>query len=339
MTNRREELFQAGVQYGHRTQYWCPKMSPFIWGEKDGIHLINVGLTDIQIAKAEQLLESIAAQGLPILWVGTKKIARDVVSRCAAESNSPFFANRWVGGTLTNYSEVKKAVKNMLYNIEIHKKSGENNIYTKKELNVLGKKIERSGKIISGISSLSWPVGALIVMDVQRDKVAVKEAQRMGIPVIGLVDTNCDPEGITCVIPCNDDLEKAIAIVSQYFVNAINRGKEKFAIENPVEAAKEAIENKSVPVKKNYDQKEKTKFTKKDNDVKPFRKKAVEASEKTVVSDSVEKTDMHENGKVPARKYVGSKKDGVTANEKNKKTDLPVNRKPALKQVKPVEKK
>ncbi len=240
--NRREKLFKAGVQFGHRTQCWCPKMAPFIWGKKDGIHLINVALTDIQLTKAEKILEGIAAQGLPILWVGTKKIARNIVSKFAQECNSPFFANRWVGGTLTNYQEVKKAVKKMLYNEEIYQKSESQDIYTKKELNLLQKKVERSKRIISGIEKLSYPIGALIVTDVQKDKVAVKEAIRIGVPVIGFVDTNADPEGISIVIPTNDDLEDALSTISEYLAAAINKGKEIFAANNKLEAEKQALE-------------------------------------------------------------------------------------------------
>ena len=240
--NRREQLFNAGVQFGHRTQCWCPKMAPFIWGKKDGIHLINVALTDIQLTKAETMLEAIAAKGLPILWVGTKKIARNIVSKFAQECASPFFANRWVGGTLTNYQEVKKAVKKMLYKEEIYQKSESQDIYTKKELNLLQKKVERSKRIISGIEKLSYPIGALIVTDVQKDKVAVKEAIRIGVPVIGFVDTNADPEGITVVIPTNDDLEDSLSIIAQYLSTAINKGKETFAVNNKVEAEKQALE-------------------------------------------------------------------------------------------------
>jgi small subunit ribosomal protein S2 len=256
--NRREKLFEAGVQFGHRTQCWCPKMAPFIWGKKDGIHLINVALTDMQLTKAEKTLEAIAAKGLPILWVGTKKIARNIVSKFAQECNSPFFANRWVGGTLTNYQEVKKAVKKMLYNEEIYQKSESQDIYTKKELNLLQKKVQRSKKIISGIEKLSYPIGALIVTDVQKDKVAVKEAIRIGVPVIGLVDTNADPEGITIVIPTNDDLEDSLSIIAQYLSNAINKGKEIFTANNKLEAEKQLLEKteekKSGPQKTNNSQ-------------------------------------------------------------------------------------
>lgn len=253
--NRREQLFEAGVQFGHRTECWCPQMAPFIWGKKDGIHLINVALTDIQLTKAEKLLESIAAQGLPILWVGTKKIARNIVSKFAQESSSPYFANRWVGGTLTNYHEVKKAVKKMLFNTEIYEKVDSQSMYTKRELNLLQKKVERSKKIISGIEKLSYPIGALIVTDVVKDKVAVKEALRIGIPIIGLVDTNANPNGISVVIPCNDDLEKSISAVCQYLGEAIKKGKATFEAAHKVEAEKAVLEKEEENKKRNSAQK------------------------------------------------------------------------------------
>lgn len=267
-TNRREELFSAGVQFGHRTECWCPSMAPFIWGEKDGIHLINIALTDIQLTKAEKLLESIAIQGLPILWVGTKKIARNIVSKFAQESSSPYFANRWVGGTLTNYHEVKKAVKKMLLNSEIYEKTDSQSMYTKRELNLLQKKVERSKKIISGIEKLSYPIGALIVTDVVKDKVAVKEALRMNIPIIGLVDTNANPNGITVVIPCNDDLEKSISAVCSYLAAAITKGKEIFNANNKLETEKALLEKEEenkkrqqAPVKQNTERRSFTKAT------------------------------------------------------------------------------
>jgi small subunit ribosomal protein S2 len=283
--NRREKLFESGVQFGHRTQCWCPKMAPFIWGKKDGIHLINVALTDIQLTKAEKLLEAIAEKGLPILWVGTKKIARDIVSKFAQECNSPFFANRWVGGTLTNYQEVKKAVKKMLYNEEIYQKSESQDLYTKKELNLLQKKVQRSKKIISGIEKLSYPIGALIVTDVQKDKVAVKEAIRIGVPVIGFVDTNADPEGISIVIPTNDDLEDSLAIIAQYLSAAINKGKETFAANNKIEAEKQALEK--TEEKKQHGSKPNT-HSQGDKQRKPFNNKTREARSQNPVKENSE---------------------------------------------------
>lgn len=253
-TNRREILFEAGVQYGHLTRSWCPKMKPFIWGKKDGIHLINIALTDIQLKKAEILLEDIAARGLPILWVGTKKVACNVVTKYAVACENPYFADRWVGGALTNYGEVKKSVTNMLYDEEIFQKS-DRTFYTKKELNILRKRIDRSKKTVGGIEKLTWPVGALIVADVLKDKVAIREAVKAGIPVIAIVDTNCDPEGISIVIPGNDDLEKSVDAIFGYLSEAVQKGRKRFIQENPVEAAKqEEFINKKKNNQKQFNQ-------------------------------------------------------------------------------------
>lgn len=314
--NRREQLFEAGVQFGHRTQCWCPKMAPFIWGKKDGIHLINVALTDIQLTKAEKMLEDIAAKGLPILWVGTKKIARNIVSKFAQECSSPFFANRWVGGTLTNYAEVKKAVKKMLYNKEIYTKSESQDIYTKKELNLLQKKVERSERIISGIEKLSYPIGALIVTDVQKDKVAVKEAIRIGVPVIGFVDTNADPEGITIVIPTNDDLENSLSIIAQYLSTAITKGKEIFAANNKIEAEKQSLEK--ADQKKHEPTKTHTPHNDKQNNdrqKKPFFNKTRENKTEQTTSNAEIKAESHENNKVVEVKKTQSTKPHVTASK------------------------
>jgi small subunit ribosomal protein S2 len=242
MNQRCKELFEAGVHYGHKTQSWNPKMQPFIWGKKEGIHLINVMHTHLQLEKAQALLKETASKGLPVLWVGTKKAACKVITKHAEESQSPYFANRWVGGTLTNSHEVKRAVKKMLINEEIYQKSESQDIYTKKELNTLQKKVERSKKIIAGIEKLTYPIGALIVADVQKDRVAVREALRIGVPVIGLVDTNANPEGISIVIPCNDDLDVAIDCVSKYLAQAIREGKEIFQKNNELAAEKAKVE-------------------------------------------------------------------------------------------------
>ena len=153
------------------------------------------------------------------------------------------------------YQEVKKAVKKMLLNSEIYEKADSQSVYTKRELNLLQKKVERSRKIISGIEKLSYPIGALIVTDVVKDKVAVKEALRMGIPIIGLVDTNANPTGITVVIPCNDDLEKSISAVCIHLAEAIKKGKATFEAQHKIEAEKALLEKEEEQKKRNAAQK------------------------------------------------------------------------------------
>jgi small subunit ribosomal protein S2 len=267
-TSRRQELFDSGVQFGHQVQFWNPRMKPFIWGEKNGIHLINIAITEIQIQKAEKLLEEIAEKGLSILWVGTKRVAREIVTSLAVKTGSPFFSERWIGGTLTNYHEVKKSVTKMLHNQDILNKTDEK-IHTKKELALLKKKVDMSIKKIGGIQKLSWPVGALVVADAYRDAVAIREALAMNIPVIALVDSNCSPNGISVVIPANDDLGSSISTIFGYLADAVTKGKEKFLAANP----EKKHENKASDERKNnFQDNKKNSFQKNNNNRKPFNK-------------------------------------------------------------------
>lgn len=304
--SRRQHFFDCGVQFGHQTRYWNPKMKPFIWGQKNGVHLINLALTEIQIEKAEILLESIASSGLSILWVGTKKIARKIISELAEKSASPYFSERWIGGTITNYHEVKKAVTKMLHNKDILGKTDEK-VYTKKELYTLKKKVWRAEKNIGGIQKLSWPVGALIVVDAHKDRVAIREAISMGIPVISLVDTNCDPSGITIVIPSNDDHELAIQSVLSPLAEAVLRGKDKYLIAHPEK--KIEIDNSIPKEKKEF---KKTNFSEK-NTKKPFYG---QSNQKKTINDSIVNVES-ENISIEAKKSLELSDKKASTKEKN----------------------
>ena len=174
-------LIKNGVQFGHLTWRWCPKMRPYIWGQKNDIHLIDVSKTAFQLEKAGKFLESIAAEGKPILWVGTKRAAAGVVRKVAGDIQSPSITHRWVGGTITNYSQVKKSITKLLHFEDILSKMGEHT-YTKKEYGVFRKIVDRLTKSVGGIRNLAWPIGAVVVFDVRKEHVAVKEAQAAGIP-------------------------------------------------------------------------------------------------------------------------------------------------------------
>lgn len=218
-----KELISAGVQFGHQTWRWCPKMKPYIWGAKNSVHLIDVYKTAHQLEKAAQFLEAIAAQGKPILWVGTKKAAQDVIKEIAEKAKSPYVNHRWVGGTLTNYPQVKKSVTKLLHYEDILARAGQHH-YTKKELGLVQKMLDRLSKNVGGIRKLTWPVGALVVVDVNREHVAVSEARAAQVPVVALVDTNSDPSMIDYVIPANDDAPRSIAILLDYLAEAVQRG-------------------------------------------------------------------------------------------------------------------
>lgn len=216
-------LIKNGVQWGHQTPRWNPKMARFIWGTKGGVHLINVEETAKGIERAGKFLEDIAAQGKQILWVGTKSSAADAIQVAAEQVGSPYVRNRWIGGTLTNFSQVKKSVTKLLHHEDIIKKIDKYS-YTKKECGVFQKIVDRLDSNVGGIRNLVWPVGALVVVDVKKEAVAIKEAKAMGVPVVALVDTNSDPSGIDYVIPGNDDVARAVKIVIDELAVAAARG-------------------------------------------------------------------------------------------------------------------
>lgn len=220
-----KKLIEAGVHFGHQTSRWSPKMAPFIWGYRNKVHLIDVSKTAHQLEKAAKFLESTAANGKTILWVGTKKPAQAIVTRIGNELESPYLTHRWIGGTLTNYSQVKKLITKLLHYEDILNKSDQFN-YTKKELNTIHKAVERLRETVGGIRKLSWPIGAVVLVDIRKEQAALKESASLGIPIVALVDTNSDPTLVDYVIPANDDAPKSIKIILDYLAESVKRGKE-----------------------------------------------------------------------------------------------------------------
>lgn len=216
-------LVKNGVHFGHQTWRWNPKMAPYIWGQKGGVHLIDVSKTAFQLEAAAKFLEAVATSGQSILWVGTKKAASSSLLKVLENVSCPSVTHRWIGGTLTNWPQVKKSVTKMLHLEDVLAKSSESH-YTKKELNVFQKITERLQNNVGGIRKMAWPIGALVVVDVKKEHVAVKEAIAAGVPIVALVDTNSDPSGISYVIPTNDDAPRAITVVLQYLADATQRG-------------------------------------------------------------------------------------------------------------------
>jgi len=220
------KLIQSGVHFGHQKSRWCPKMAPYIWGHKNGVHLIDVSKVAIQLERAAKFLEGIASEGKTILWVGTKKPAQNTITAAATSVEMPYVTHRWIGGTLSNFSQVKKSVTKLLHYEDVLARSEKFPHYTKKELNTIHKSVERLKKNVGGITKLTWPVGALVIVDVRKEQSALKEASRMGIPVVALVDTNNDPSMVDFVIPGNDDAPRAIKEVVEYLTQATARGVE-----------------------------------------------------------------------------------------------------------------
>jgi small subunit ribosomal protein S2 len=225
-----KDLLKAGVHFGHKTSFGNPKMRPYIWGAKNRIHLIDVSKTATLLDIAGNQLKSLVSNGGAVLWVGTKKPAQAIIEKVAKELDMPYVVNRWIGGTLSNYAQVKKAITRFLYlRDDILKKS--DTLYTKKELVMLQKQLNRLEKNVGGIVNLDFPPAAIIVVDAQKEYSAVKEAFGMKIPVIGLVDTNTDPSNINCIIPCNDDSPRSIKLIIETLAEYVAEGK-KAAIEN-----------------------------------------------------------------------------------------------------------
>ena len=204
-----KDLLEAGVHFGHLTRKWNPNMAPFIHMERNGIHIINLYKTVTKIEEAQQALHKIAASGLKILFVATKKQAKDIVSKKASEVNMPYITERWPGGMLTNFVTIRKAVKKMAA-IDRMKTDGTFNTLSKKERLQVERMRAKLEKNLGSISDMTRLPGALFIVDIRREHIAVREAQKLNIPIFAMVDTNADPRDVDFAIPANDDASKSI---------------------------------------------------------------------------------------------------------------------------------
>src|ERR687885_880854 len=222
-TSLQQQLLEAGVHFGHLKKKWNPKMLPYIFAEKKGIHIIDLNKTTETMQEAAAALKQIARGGKKILFVGTKKQAKDIVTECAQRVNMPFVTERWLGGMLTNFNTVRKSVKKMQ---SIDKMLGDGSLdsITKKERLTLTRDKEKMEKVLGGIANLGRVPAALFIVDIGHEHIALAEAKRLNITTFGVVDTNCDPNKVDFPIPGNDDATKSIAIITQYVTAAIAEG-------------------------------------------------------------------------------------------------------------------
>lgn len=221
-----KELVEAGVHFGHLTRKWNPNMSPYVYMEKNGIHIINLYKTVAKLDEASRALKKITASGRKILFVATKKQAKDIVSESATKINMPYITERWPGGMLTNFVTIRKAVKKMS-SIDRMKQDGTFNSLSKKEKLQIGRLRDKLEKNLGSISNMTRLPGAIFIVDILREKIAVKEAQKLNIPIFAMVDTNCDPRGIDYVIPSNDDASKSISKILENISTAVLDGLEE----------------------------------------------------------------------------------------------------------------
>ena len=222
-TSLQQQLLEAGVHFGHLKKKWNPKMLPYIFAEKKGIHIIDLNKTTECLQETAGVLKQIARSGKKILFVGTKKQAKDIVTECAQKVNMPFVTERWLGGMLTNFNTVRKSVKKM-QSIEKMLGDGSFDSITKKERLTLSRDKDKMEKVLGGIAQLSRIPAALFIVDIGHEHIALAEAKRLGVATFGVVDTNCDPNKVDYAIPANDDATKSIAIITQYITAAIAEG-------------------------------------------------------------------------------------------------------------------
>lgn len=220
------EMLEAGVHFGHQTRYWNPKMAPYIFGHRNKIHIVNLEQTVVKYQEAAKFVRQIAARGGNVLFVGTKRAAREFVAAEAARCGMPYVDSRWLGGMMTNFKTVKSSIKR-LKEMEVQIADGATERMSKKEALMFDRELEKLNKAIGGIKDMNTLPDALFVIDVGYHKIAIAEAKTLGIPVVAVVDTNHSPDGVEYIIPGNDDSAKAIALYARGMADAVLEGREQ----------------------------------------------------------------------------------------------------------------
>ncbi|MFA7668010.1 MAG: 30S ribosomal protein S2 [Burkholderiaceae bacterium] len=220
------EMLEAGVHFGHQTRYWNPKMASYIFGQRNKIHIVNLEQSVVKFLEAQKFLRQLAARGGKVLFVGTKRAARELVAAEAERCGMPYVDSRWLGGMMTNFKTVKTSIKR-LKEMEAQQAEGVTERMSKKEALMFERELDKLNKSIGGIKDMNNLPDALFVIDVGYHKIAVAEARTLGIPIVAVVDTNHSPEGIDQVIPGNDDSAKAIALYARGMADAVLEGREQ----------------------------------------------------------------------------------------------------------------
>lgn len=233
------QMLEAGVHFGHQTRFWNPKMAPFIFGHRNKIHIINLEKTVVKFAEAEAFVRKLTAKKGTVLFVATKRQAREIIQEEAVRADSPFVNYRWLGGMLTNYKTVQQSIKR-LRELEELTAEGSSEKISKKEALVLKRELEKLERSLGGIKDMKGLPDALFVIDVGYQKGAIVEAQKLGIPVIGIVDTNNSPLGVDYVVPGNDDSTQAIRLYARGIADAVLEGRAQALNELVEEVAEQA---------------------------------------------------------------------------------------------------
>jgi small subunit ribosomal protein S2 len=259
------QLIEAGAHFGHLTRRWNPKMKPYIFMEKNGIHIIDLKKTQEHLSDVFDNLSRLVAEGRKVLFVGTKKQAKNIIETEAKRCDSNWVSERWLGGMLTNFSTIRKSVKR-LNNIEKQETDGTFDKITKKERLFLSREKDKLKKVLEGVESMSRLPGAMFVVDIKKESIAIKEAKRLDIPVFAVVDTNCDPDLVDYIIPANDDAVKTIELIVKHMADAVIEGNQKAQEQKAEEAAeKERLKKEREEEKLKNKEKEKAEAEEKNN--------------------------------------------------------------------------
>jgi len=267
------QLVEAGAHFGHLTRRWNPKMKPYIFMEKNGIHIIDLKKTQTHLVESAEELSKLVADGKKVLFVGTKKQAKNVIETESRRCGQNWVSERWLGGMLTNFTTIRKSVKR-LSNIEKQESDGTFDKITKKERLFLTREKDKLKKVLEGVETMGKLPGALFVVDIKKESIAVQEAHRLNIPVFAIVDTNCDPDEVDYLIPANDDAVKTVETITNYMAEAVVEGDAKLKEKKAEEVAekervKKEKESKKEEMKKKFDLKaKKDADAEKDSEVK-----------------------------------------------------------------------
>ncbi|MEE0206042.1 MAG: 30S ribosomal protein S2 [Peptococcaceae bacterium] len=236
-----KQLLEAGVHFGHQTRRWNPKMAPYIFAERNQIYIIDLSKTVKLINEAYDFVKEVVEEGKPILFVGTKKQAQESIKEEAIRAGEYYVNERWLGGMLTNYKTIETRIKR-LFELEKMEENGTMELLTKKEKAILLGEKEKLERFLGGIKNMPELPGAIFVVDPKKEKISVHEARKLGIPVIGVVDTNCDPDEIDYVIPGNDDAIRAVKLLTSVIADAVVEAKQGAAGAEEAEAAEEVAD-------------------------------------------------------------------------------------------------
>ncbi len=248
-----KKLLEAGVHFGHQTRRWNPKMEPYIFGERNNIHIIDLQQTLKKLSEAKDFMVETIASGGEALFVGTKRQAEKSIEEEAKRCKAHYIAYRWLGGTLTNFKTIRGSVERLL-ELERKEESGELDLLPHKEKLLLKRERDKLNRVHCGIKTMESLPDALFILDINREEIAVNEANKLDIPIIALVDTNCDPERIDYPIPANDDAIRSIDLFTSYFADAVIQGNKEFEKRQAQKAKMEAEAEQETPEEQSYEE-------------------------------------------------------------------------------------